>query len=47
MADELCFGLCADPAIVGDLDPLVDGILSENAVLAARSRTASDHSSEG
>ena len=47
MADELCFGLCADPAIVGELDPLVDGILSENAVLAARSRTASDHSSEG
>jgi WS/DGAT/MGAT family acyltransferase len=47
VADELCFGLCADPVIVGNLDPLVDGILSENAALAARSRTASDHAREG
>jgi diacylglycerol O-acyltransferase / wax synthase len=37
MADELHFGLCADPAIVGDLDPLVDGILAEAAALAPRS----------
>ncbi len=33
MADELNFGLCADPAIVGDLDPLVTGILAEAAAL--------------
>jgi WS/DGAT/MGAT family acyltransferase len=38
MADELHFGLCADPAIVGDLDPLVDGILAEAAALVERSR---------
>jgi diacylglycerol O-acyltransferase / wax synthase len=34
MADVLHFGLCADPAIVGELDPLVDGILTEAASLA-------------
>jgi hypothetical protein len=33
MADELYFGLCADPAIVGDLDPLVTGIRAEAAAL--------------
>jgi diacylglycerol O-acyltransferase len=38
MGDELGFGLCADPAIVGDLEPLVDGMLAESAALAARSR---------
>jgi hypothetical protein len=38
MGDELCFGLCADPAIVGDLEPLVDGMLAESAAIAARSR---------
>ena len=38
MADELQFGLCADPAIVGDLEPLVDGIRAEDAALAASSR---------
>jgi diacylglycerol O-acyltransferase / wax synthase len=38
MADELYFGLCADPAIVGDLDPLVDGIVAEGAVLVAGAR---------
>ena len=41
MADELHFGLCADPAIVGDLDPLVDGILAEAASLADRSPAGS------
>jgi diacylglycerol O-acyltransferase / wax synthase len=38
MADELHVGLCADPAIVGDLEPLVDGIRAEGAALLARSR---------
>jgi WS/DGAT/MGAT family acyltransferase len=33
MADELHFGLCADPAIVGDLDSLVVGIWDEAAAL--------------
>jgi diacylglycerol O-acyltransferase len=37
MADELHFGLCADPAIVGDLAPLVDGIVAEAASLTDRS----------
>jgi diacylglycerol O-acyltransferase len=36
MADELHFGLCADPAIVGDLEPLVEGILAEGEALSAR-----------
>jgi WS/DGAT/MGAT family acyltransferase len=40
MADELYFGLCADPAIVGKLEPLVDGIRAEGAALADRSRPA-------
>jgi diacylglycerol O-acyltransferase / wax synthase len=40
MADELYFGLCADPAIVGELEPLVDGIRAEGAALADRSRPA-------
>jgi diacylglycerol O-acyltransferase / wax synthase len=38
MANELHFGLCADPAIVGDLDPLVMGILTEASTLGDRSR---------
>jgi WS/DGAT/MGAT family acyltransferase len=38
LADELHFGLCAEPAIVGDLDPLLDGILAEAAALVDRSR---------
>jgi hypothetical protein len=38
MADELHFGLCADPAIVGELDPLVTGIEAEAAALADRAR---------
>jgi WS/DGAT/MGAT family acyltransferase len=37
MADELHFGLCADPAIVRDLDPLVTGILAEASALLERS----------
>ena len=37
MADELYFGLCAEPAIVGKLDPLVEGILAEAALLTDRS----------
>jgi hypothetical protein len=37
MADELHFGLCADPAIVRDLDPLVTGILAEALALLERS----------
>jgi WS/DGAT/MGAT family acyltransferase len=41
MADELHFGLCADPAIVGDLDPFVIGILTEASALTDRSRSAS------
>ncbi|MDX6642374.1 MAG: hypothetical protein QOD76_336, partial [Solirubrobacteraceae bacterium] len=40
MADELHFGLCADPAIVGDLDPFVIGILTEASALTDRSRAA-------
>jgi hypothetical protein len=40
MADGLYFGLCADPAIVGELEPLVDGIRAEGAALADRSRPA-------
>ena len=39
MADELHFGLCADPAIVGDLDPLVTGILTEGSELVDLART--------
>jgi diacylglycerol O-acyltransferase len=31
MADELHFGVCGEPAIVGGLDPLVDGILADAA----------------
>ena len=40
MADELYFGLCAEPAIVGELDPLVTGIRAEAAALADRVGTA-------
>jgi diacylglycerol O-acyltransferase / wax synthase len=40
MADELHFGLCADPAIVGDLDPLVTGILLEASALSDRATGA-------
>jgi diacylglycerol O-acyltransferase len=35
MADQLHFGLCGEPAIVGSLDPLVEGIIAEAASLAA------------
>lgn len=34
-AGELCFGLCADPAIVDDLDALVAGIEAEAGALIA------------
>jgi diacylglycerol O-acyltransferase / wax synthase len=40
MADELHFGLCGDPAIVGDLNPLVTGVLAEASALLDRSRAA-------
>jgi diacylglycerol O-acyltransferase len=40
MGDELHFGMCADPAIVGGLDPFVIGILTEASALADRSRSA-------
>jgi hypothetical protein len=40
MEDELHFGLCADPGIVRDLDPLVAGILGEARELLDRSRAA-------
>jgi WS/DGAT/MGAT family acyltransferase len=40
MADELHFGLCADPGIVGDLDPFVTGIRAEALALLDRSRAA-------
>jgi WS/DGAT C-terminal domain len=40
MADELHFGLCADPAIVGDLEPIVTGILAETSALLHRSDAA-------
>jgi diacylglycerol O-acyltransferase / wax synthase len=33
MADALHFGLCADPEIVGSLDPIVGGMLAEAALL--------------
>jgi WS/DGAT/MGAT family acyltransferase len=36
MGDELHFGLCACPAIVGELDPLVAGIRAEAASLTER-----------
>jgi WS/DGAT/MGAT family acyltransferase len=36
MADELHFGLCAEPTIVGSLDPMIEGIIAEAASLAAR-----------
>jgi WS/DGAT/MGAT family acyltransferase len=36
MADELHFGLCADPTIVGDLDPLTRGISAEASTLRQR-----------
>jgi WS/DGAT/MGAT family acyltransferase len=35
MADELHFGLCAEPTIVGSLHPLVEGIVAEATSLAA------------
>jgi diacylglycerol O-acyltransferase len=38
MADELHFGLCADPGIVCDLDPFVKGIRAEALALLDRSR---------
>jgi diacylglycerol O-acyltransferase / wax synthase len=41
MADELHFGLCADPAIVPDLDPLSTGIHAEASTLLDRSRDPS------
>ena len=34
MADELHFGLCANPAIVGELDLFVDGISAEASTLS-------------
>jgi hypothetical protein len=40
MADEIHFGLCADPVIVGDLDPIVGGILAEASALLHRSDAA-------
>ncbi len=36
MADELHFGFCAEPTIVGSLDPMVEGVVAEAASLAAR-----------
>lgn len=39
-ADELHFGLCGDPAIVRELEPLVTGILREASALADRARAA-------
>jgi WS/DGAT/MGAT family acyltransferase len=36
MADALHFGLCAEPTIIGNLDPLVEGIVAEAASLAAK-----------
>jgi len=36
MTDELHFGLCAEPTIVGSLDPLVEGIVAEAASLTGR-----------
>ena len=46
MADELYFGLCAEPAIVGKLDPLVEGILAEAALLTDRSAADSPDSAK-
>ena len=37
MADELHFGLCAEPTIVGSLDALVEGIVAEAASLTDQS----------
>jgi len=39
MADELSFGLCADPAIVPDLDPLVSGLYAEATALLDGARS--------
>ena len=33
---QIDFGLCADPVIVGDLDPIVGGILAEASALRHR-----------
>ena len=37
MVDELHFGLCAEPTIVGGLEPLVEGIVAEAASLTGQS----------
>jgi diacylglycerol O-acyltransferase len=42
MADELHFGLCAEPNIVGGLDPLVEGIVAEAASLTGTSATSGE-----
>jgi len=39
MADELSFGLCSDPAIVPDLDPLADGLRAEASALLDGARS--------
>jgi WS/DGAT/MGAT family acyltransferase len=36
VAEELHFGFCAEPTLVGSLDPLVEGVVAEAASLAAR-----------
>ena len=36
MADELHFGLCAEPSIVGSVDPLVEGLVAEAASISGR-----------
>ena len=40
MGDELNFGLCADPGIVGDLEPMVTGMLTEASALGDAARAA-------
>jgi hypothetical protein len=36
VAGALCFGLCADPAIVDDLQAMADGVEAEAALLSRR-----------
>jgi diacylglycerol O-acyltransferase / wax synthase len=35
LGDRLCFGFCADPAIVDDVQAMADGVEAESAALVA------------
>jgi hypothetical protein len=38
VADKLCYGFCADPAIVDDLREMAEGVEAEASALIARAR---------